>query len=324
MEANHSIELFVAEEETGLRLDVFLAGQVEDASRSFIKKLIKDGRVLVNGQTCKRPSRSMNAADRATVRIPPPATTSLEPENIPLDIRYQDKDVLVVNKAPGMVVHPAPGHETGTLVHAVLYHCPDFQRSGPEPDRPGIVHRLDRDTSGIMVVAKNPAALTHLAGQAHAHAFDRRYLAIVRGEFPESTGRIDASIGRSLVDRKRMAVTGVHGRDAVTHFTVLERFGLASLVTLQLETGRTHQIRVHLRFAGHPVLGDPVYGVTDFHKWQIPDALRASLSKLTGQALHAEHLGFTHPATKQRMTFTSAPPPDFQAVLDNLRALPPC
>jgi 23S rRNA pseudouridine1911/1915/1917 synthase len=182
--------------------------------------------------------------------------------------------------------------------------------------RPGIVHRLDRDTSGVMVAAKTQRAFVSLAEQAAAHSFDRRYLALVRGEFQESRGRINAPMGRSLVDRGKMAVTGTHAREAVTNVETLERFGVASLVALQLETGRTHQIRVHMRFAGRPVLGDPVYGVTDFRSWPVPPETLEVLNALIGQALHAERLGITHPTTGERMTFRSDLPADFQRALD--------
>ena len=306
-----------------LRLDQFLAGAIENASRSLIKKVIKDGGVQVNGKVCTRPSRTVREGDAVAVTLPPAPSTDLVGEDIPLDILYEDAELVIVNKSSGLVVHPAPGHSNGTLVHAVLFHCPDFQRPTPDGDtvtiRPGIVHRLDRFTSGVMVVAKSQRAFDHLARQAREHTFDRRYLALVQGEFKEDSGRITATIGRSLSDRSRMSVTSVRGREAVTRFEVLERFGNASLVALQLETGRTHQIRVHLRFAGRPVLGDPVYGITDFSRWNVDAALRAALVALEGQALHAEWLGLEHPVTGERMQFTSSPPADFQAALTLFR-----
>jgi 23S rRNA pseudouridine1911/1915/1917 synthase len=321
MEEATQFETIVSEDFLGLRLDVFIASLMEDASRSYIQKMIKDGRVSVNGHTCLRSSRTVALGETVVATIPPVPRITLSPEAIPLDILYQDADVLVVNKPSGLVVHPAPGHHTGTLVNAVLYHCPDFITTDGDPIRPGIVHRLDAYTSGVMVVAKTPPALANLAQQAHDHLFDRRYLALARGVFKEDRGRIVATIGRSLSDPSRMSVTGIQGRDAVTGFEVLERFGAACLVSLQLETGRTHQIRVHLRFAGHPVLGDSVYGVTDFSTMRLPDPVTAVLKKLNGQALHAERLGFTHPTTGERMTFTSQPPADFQEALDALRTL---
>ena len=310
---------FVEEGAQGLRLDVFLSECVEDASRTFIQKAIKAGHVTVNRRVCTRPSRLVAVGDEIHIEVPPQPATDLTPENIPLDILHEDADVLVVNKPSGLVVHPAPGHRGGTLVNAVLYHCPDFQRPGEEATRPGIVHRLDRDTSGVMVVAKSPRAFQSLSRQAREHAFERWYLALAQGEFPESRGRINAALGRSLTDRKRMSVTPVQGREAITHFEVLERFGTASLLKLRLETGRTHQIRVHLRFAGHPVLGDPVYGAVDFQSWALSEAARTALQNLRGQALHAEMLGFAHPAGGEFMRFEAPPPPDFQSALDALR-----
>jgi len=313
--------LETTEEDAGTRLDVYLAGALEDASRSFLKKLIKDGQVAVNGEPCKKPGRVLGAGDTVDIEIPPPPPVEPLPEDIPLDILYEDEHLVVINKPAGLVVHPAPGHFTGTLVNAVLYHCRGFEAPGDDPVRPGIVHRLDRDTSGVMVVAKSRRGFAPLAAQAADHSFDRRYLALVRGEFQEDHGRINAQIGRSLAVRAKMAVTGVQAREAITDFFVLERFGVASLVGLQLETGRTHQIRVHMRFAGRPVLGDPVYGVTEFKNWPVPAPVLGALNGLKGQALHAERLGFNHPVTGERLSFTAPPARDFQKALDALRTL---
>ena len=315
------VETVAGEENAGQRLDVFLAEVIEDATRSFLKKVIKDGHVSVNGQACTRPARAMAVNDVVEVEIPDPPPAVPEPEDIPLDILYEDTELVIINKPAGLVVHPAPGHDNGTLVNALLFRCPDFERAGADLRRPGIVHRLDRDTSGVMVAAKTQRAFTSLAAQAAEHSFDRRYLALVRGEFQENRGRINAPMGRSLVDRGKMAVTGLYAREAVTNVETLERFGVASLVSLQLETGRTHQIRVHMRFAGRPVLGDPVYGVTDFRSWPVPPETLAALDALHGQALHAERLGITHPSTGERMTFRSDPPTDFQRALEELRKL---
>jgi 23S rRNA pseudouridine1911/1915/1917 synthase len=312
-------EDIVGEAHGELRLDVYLAACIEDASRSYIQKLIKDGCAAVNGTVSDRPSKTLHVGDSVRIELPEPPSSQLKPEDIPLEILYQDSDVVVINKPSGLVVHPAPGHYTGTLVHALLHHCPDFQRSGMDPLRPGVVHRLDRFTSGVMVVAKTQHALSNLSQQAHDREFERRYLALVRGEFKEDSGRIVASIGRSLTDSGKMAVTGVRGREAITRFEVLERFKVASYVALKLETGRTHQIRVHMRFAAHPVLGDPLYGVTDFKKWAIKPQTLAALTKLEGQALHAEVLGFEHPRTKEEMRFTAPPPEDFTRALEALR-----
>ncbi len=319
MEDGERIEVTVEETEAGERLDVFLAGQIEDASRSWLQKVIKDERVFVNNHVVKRASRSVQEGDLVVAELPPPETISLEPEPIPLDILHEDADVLVINKPAGLVVHPAPGHPGGTLVNAVAYHCQDFERPGEDPIRPGIVHRLDRFTSGVMVVAKTRRAFLSLAQQARDHAFDRRYVALVRGEFKEDAGRIAASIGRSLSDRGKMAVTGVRGKEAVTRFQVRERLGPASLVALQLETGRTHQIRVHMRFAGRPILGDPLYGITDYSAWNLAPATLQALKHLPGQALHAELLGFEHPASGERITFEAHPPNEFLEALHALR-----
>ena len=312
-------EAIVGEAFERVRLDVYLAEQIEDASRSYVQKLIKDKRVCVNTSVVTRPSRSMFAGDTVVVDLPPPRAVTPQPEDIALDILFEDEHLIILNKPSGLVVHPAPGHETGTLVNALLHHCPTLEPTGDDVARPGIVHRLDRFTSGVMVVAKTRKAFAGLAKQASDHAFDRRYLALVRGEFSENTGRIVASVGRSLTDRKRMAVTGVHGKDAATRFEVLERFGVASLVAAVLETGRTHQVRVHMRFAGHPILGDPTYGVTDFDSMKVDDDAHEALKALLGQALHAELLGIEHPITGERITRTIPPPPDFQRVLDALR-----
>ena len=316
-----SFEDTVGEEHAGTRLDVYLALEIEDATRSFIKKIIKDGKVTVNGGVCTRPGREMTPGESVTLEFPPPPIETPLPEDIPISIVYQDADLLVVNKPSGLVVHPAPGHYTGTLVNAILFHCPDAQCPGDDSMRPGIVHRLDRFTSGLLVVAKTPRAFKGLARQAREHAFDRRYLALVRGEFPETRGRINVPVGRSLSDPSRMSVTGIGGREAVTRFEVLERFGAASLVGLVLETGRTHQIRVHVRFAGHPILGDPVYGITQYTSWRISESALAALEALDGQALHAERLGFIHPCLGKRLTFTAPPPEDFQRALDALRGV---
>ncbi len=314
------VEFCVSEEQEGLRLDVYLAELVEDASRSYIKKLVKDKRVLINGEPCTKPAYAMVCDDAVMVHVPPPPPITPEPEDIPLEILFEDEEMLMVNKPSGLVVHPAPGHYTGTLVNAVLHHCPELERSGLDPVRPGIVHRLDRFTSGVMVVAKTQRAFASLAKQASDHSFDRRYLCLVRGEFPENMGRISAGIGRSLADRSRMAVTGVRAKEARTNFEVLERFGIASLMRLRLETGRTHQIRVHMRFAGRPVLGDPVYGVTEYKGWMVAQELRDALHALQGQALHAERLGVCHPVSGEMIVRTTPVPPDFQTVLDGLRA----
>lgn len=315
------IKIEVEPAEAGLRLDTWLAGAVEDASRSFLKKIVKDGNVFVNGRSMTKPAYKVAAGDEVALELPDPPPLTPQPEDIPLEILYEDDELVVVNKAAGMVVHPAPGHDSGTLVNALLYHCRGYQQSGGDPKRPGIVHRLDQDTSGVMVAAKTPQAYASLARQASEHSFDRRYIALARGEFKEEFGCINASMGRSLAEPSRMAVTGINAKEAVTHFETLERFGVACLVRLRLETGRTHQIRVHLRFAGHPILGDPVYGETRYQAWAIPPETKAVLQRLNGQALHAELLGFEHPRSRERMTFTAPAPDDFLNALRSLREL---
>lgn len=313
-------EDFVTETHQGVRLDVYLADVIEDASRSFIKKVIKEGRVIVNGGVCIRPGRGMSVGDKVAADIPPPPSMELVAEDIPLEILHEDEDLVVVNKPTGLVVHPAPGNYRGTLVNALLHHCPGLSRAaGGDTLRPGIVHRLDQYTSGVLVVAKTADAFAGLSEQVRRRDFDRRYVALVRGELKEDRGRISAGIGRSLSDPGRMSVTGFRAREAVTLFEVRERFTVASLIQLTLETGRTHQIRVHLRFVGHPVLGDPVYGITNYVQWKVPDSLKAALDDLEGQALHAESLGFVHPRTKAEMTFTAPAPKDFLRVLEELR-----
>ncbi|HOC68216.1 MAG: Ribosomal large subunit pseudouridine synthase D [Bacteroidetes bacterium ADurb.Bin123] len=316
-----TMHFIVQPEEEGLRLDSYLAGAVEDASRSFLKKIIKNGSVTAKAGVCTKPAYGVSVGEDIRIELPDPVPAEPTPENIPIEILYEDEALVVVNKEAGMVVHPAPGHETGTLVNALLHHCAGYQHSGGDVKRPGIVHRLDRDTSGVMVAAKTQRAYGHLARQAAEHAFDRRYVALARGEFKEQFGCINASLGRSLVEPSRMAVTGINARDAVTHFETLERFGVACFVRLRLETGRTHQIRVHLRFAGHPILGDPVYGETRYQSWNVAREVLDALQRLTGQALHAELLGFEHPYTGQKMTFFAEPPQDFQEALMALRTL---
>ncbi len=318
-----TVELLVETTEAGLRLDSYLAGAIEDASRSFLKKIIKSGSVTAGRNACTKPSYNVSDGEVIRIELPDPIPVEPQPENLPLDILYEDESLVVVNKVAGMVVHPAPGHETGTLVNALLHHCPGYQQSGGDVNRPGIVHRLDRYTSGVMVAAKTPRAYLHLARQAAEHTFDRRYVALARGEFKEQLGCIRATMGRSLAEPSRMAVTGINARDAVTHFETLERFGVACLVRLRLETGRTHQIRVHLRFAGHPILGDTVYGETRYQSWNIPVETLTALQSLKGQALHAELLGFEHPCTKKRLTFSAPAPEDFENAVQALRKLEP-
>jgi 23S rRNA pseudouridine1911/1915/1917 synthase len=290
-------------EESGQRLDKYLAEKMTDLSRSRIKELVQAGEVLVNGKKSKV-SYKVQKGDLIQVTVLPLEPLALEAENIPLDIVYEDEDVIVVNKPQGMVVHPAAGHPSHTLVNALLYHTRDLADS-PEGFRPGIVHRIDKDTSGLLMVAKNAAARESLEKQLAAKSNKRQYLAIVHGNFAEEDGTIDAPIGRNPKDRKQMAVVE-KGKSAVTHFKVLEQYQGYSLVECQLETGRTHQIRVHMAYIGHPLAGDPLYGP----RKTLPGH---------GQFLHAKTLGFEQPRTGEWLEFSVQPPEIFQQTVADLR-----
>ncbi len=287
--------LLIAETEAS-RIDAYLAANT-DLTRSKIQKLIKDGAVALNGKACKA-SSAVCAGDSIRILVPETDGDRLpEPENIPLDVVYEDDDLAVVNKPKGMVVHPAPGNPSGTLVNALLYRFQTLSGAGGEI-RPGIVHRIDRMTSGLLVVAKNDFAHEALARQFADHTAHREYLCLVHGNLKEDSGTVDAPIGRHKTDRKRMAVTE-DGRRAVTHWHVLERFGTETLLDVRLETGRTHQIRVHMAYIKHPILGDEVYGSP------------APKLGLNGQALHGYRLTFSHPRTGETMSFTAPLPDDF-------------
>lgn len=285
-----------------VRLDSYLNEQLTDLTRSQLQKFIKEDNVLVNSQTVKKTGTKLTAGDKIIVNVPEEEPIKAIPENIPIDIVYEDKDVIVVNKPQGMVVHPAAGHPDKTLVNAILYHC---KINDDDVIRPGIVHRIDKDTSGLLMIAKNDLAKQSLMKQLKEKSNLREYLAIVHGNFKEKTGKITAPLGRSKTDRKKQAVVE-NGRHAVTHFTVLEQFENYSLLKLKLETGRTHQIRVHLQYIGHPVAGDPLYGPKN------------TLSG-NGQFLHAQTLGFVHPRTNEWMEFSIDPPKIFQDTLAQLR-----
>lgn len=289
----------------GERLDVFLARMDETLSRSRVQRLIADGHVMVDGKT---PKASQRLSEGATVEVemPEPEAADILPEQIPLDILYEDEDVIVVNKARGMVVHPAAGVSRGTLVNALLAHCKDLSGINGAL-RPGIVHRLDKDTSGVMIAAKNDAAHRSLAEQIQQKTAKRVYWAILTGNIAEEEGVIHGAIGRNPKDRQKMAVVRENGKDATTNFRVLERFGAYTLVECRLMTGRTHQIRVHMAYIGHPVVGDPKYG-----------AKKCPFS-IEGQALHSKTLMFTHPRTGERMEFEAPLPEDMQMILDELR-----
>lgn len=279
------------------RLDVYLMNEL-NMSRSKVEKLIKDGNVLVNGKNVK-PSYSVKKGDNIEYEIIE-EDMDVEPENIPLDIVYEDDDVIVINKANGMVVHPAPGNYHGTLVNALMYHMKKLSDING-PLRPGIVHRIDAYTTGLLIVAKNNKAHEILAKELEKKEVSRKYIALVSGVIEEDTATIDAPIGRSTSDRKKMAVIA-GGKEAITHINVLKRFKNATLIECVLETGRTHQIRVHLNYIKHPIINDPVYGNTIIDE--------------TGQCLHAKEITFTHPTTNKKMTFTSPAPECFTNILD--------
>lgn len=288
------------------RLDVYLAGQTElGLSRSRIQDLIKEGHVTLNGAVPKA-KVAVAPGDVVRVEVPDPTPVDVVAEAIPLDVVYEDEDVVVINKARGMVVHPAAGNWSGTLVNALLDHVEDLEGIGGEL-RPGIVHRLDKDTTGLLVVAKNQQAHEALSDQIRVHTARRIYWALVHGNTMPETGRIEAPIGRHPGDRKKMAVNTKNGKEAVTHFRVLERYPAYALLECKLETGRTHQIRVHLSFIGHPVVADPLYGTRKAHL------------DMPAQALHARQLGFYHPRTNEWMEFTAEPPQDFMAAVQRLR-----
>ena len=290
------------------RLDKFLSAMLPDQSRSYLQKIIKDGKVLVNGEP-KKSSYRLEDGDEVTADLPELKSPDIEPENIPLDILYEDDSILMVNKPKGMVVHPSAGHYTGTLVNAVLWHC-QGQLSGINGvSRPGIVHRIDKDTTGVLVVCKNDAAHNAVAAQLKEHSITRKYRAIVHGVIKEDEGTVDAPIGRHPTERKKMASGVKNGKRAVTHYRVLERFQGYTYVECQLETGRTHQIRVHMASIHHPLLGDTVYGpAKDSHH-------------LEGQTLHAMVLGLIHPVTGEYLEVEAPLPEYFENLLKKFRTM---
>lgn len=290
-------------EDAGTRADVFLAAKL-GVSRSNMQKLLEDGRVK-RGEKIIKANYKVRAGEMFVVDIPEPEPIEAVPENIPLDIIYEDDDVVVLNKARGMVVHPAPGNYTGTLVNALLYHCSNLSGIN-SAIRPGIVHRLDKDTSGIMIVAKNDAAHISLSQQIQSKTAVRTYLAVVRGNIKTDSGTIETQIARDKTDRKKMAVVKEGGRDAITDYEVLERFGKYTLVRCKLRTGRTHQIRVHMEYLGYPLVGDPKYS-----PMKTPFGIK-------GQALHSHTLEFTHPRTGERMKFEAPLPEDMHKIITRL------
>lgn len=303
-----SRQLSITVEEAGQRVDKLLSAALEDMTRSAVQNLIENGCVTCEGKVLSK-SAKLKPGDVIQVELPQVRPLEVLPENIPLDIVYEDGDLLVVNKPKGMVVHPAPGHEDGTLVNALLYHCGDSLSGINGVARPGIVHRIDKDTSGLLMVAKNDFSHTRLAEQIQAHTFTREYSAVVYGSFKTESGTVNQPLGRHPTDRKKMAVLSgsPSPRNAVTHFWVVKRFQDFTQLRLRLETGRTHQIRVHMAFLGHPVAGDPVYGP------------KKVITSLQGQCLHAGKIGFVHPRTGEYMEFEAPLPPYFTGFLQKLR-----
>ena len=289
----------------GERADAFLARSVPDLTRSAAQRLLEEGAVTVNGTAVKKNYKT-SPGDQVTFTLPDPEPIDVQPQNIPLDVVFEDDDVIVVNKPVGLVVHPAPGHPDGTLVNALLYHCGSSLSGINGAIRPGIVHRIDRDTSGLIIAAKNDFAHVKLAEQLQDHTLARTYRCIVTGNLREDTGTVNAPIGRCPADRKKMAVVA-GGRNAVTHWTVLERYPGVNYVECRLETGRTHQIRVHMAYIGHPILGDTVYG----NKKPVPG--------LQGQCLHAVGLKFIHPRTGELVELTCGLPEEFEKQLKKYR-----
>jgi 23S rRNA pseudouridine1911/1915/1917 synthase len=302
-----SIYTFIIEDkDTGVRMDTILAKLMEESSRNSIQKLIEQGNVSVNGQVVTIKKFKLTEGDFVKVIMKEPSVFEVVPENISIEIVYEDEDIIVVNKPKNMVVHPAVGNSSGTLVNGLLYHCNNQLSSINGPIRPGIVHRIDKDTSGLLMIAKNDDAHRTLAEQLSSHIINRVYRAVVYNNFLEDVGKIEAPIGRDPNNRLRMAVVP-NGKKAITHYRVLERFGKFTYIEVKLETGRTHQIRVHMAYIKHPLLGDGLYGP------------KKSTLGVKTQILHAKTLGFTHPKTGEYMEFDSLLPVEFETVLEKLR-----
>lgn len=306
MEKKKQYEFSIEGDMEGTRIDVVLSALLSESSRSFIQKLLEAGEVQVNNEVSLSKNRKLKTGDLLLISIPDPEEVEIVPENIPIDIVYEDDYVLVINKSKGMVVHPAPGNYNGTLVNAIMYHCGEKLSSINGIVRPGIVHRIDKDTSGLLMIAKNDVAHQSLSRQLEQHSITRTYHAIVYNNFTEDTGTIDAPLGRDPRNRLRQMVMEKGGRRAVTHYRVIERFGQFTYIEARLETGRTHQIRVHMAYIKHPLLGDSLYGP------------KKSAFGMESQMLHAKILGFMHPASGEYMEFESELPQEFKEVLKKL------
>ena len=296
----------VEKENTGIRIDKYLSDNMENISRSYLQKLLKDKSITVNNKAIKA-NYKVQEGDMVSVSVPEPEEPDILPEEIPLDILYEDDSLMVVNKPKDMVVHPSAGHTSGTLVNAVLFHCKGNLSGINGIMRPGIVHRIDKDTTGALLICKTDTCHRILAEQLKVHSITRRYRAVVQGNLKDDEGTVEGPIGRHTTDRKKMAINYKNGKEAITHYRVLERFGNATYIECRLETGRTHQIRVHMASIGHPLLGDTTYGSSKnpYH--------------LQGQALHAMVLGFLHPVTNEYMEFTAPLPEYFLKLLEKLR-----
>ena len=300
-------EYFTVENQEGERIDRYLSEEMEDRSRSYIQKLIKDQYVIVNQKPVKANYR-LSLGDMVEITLPEAKEPDIIPENIPLDILYEDQDIIIVNKPKQMVVHPAPGHYSGTLVNALMYHCGQELSGINGTMRPGIVHRIDMDTTGSLIVCKNDMAHQSLSEQLKVHSIKRVYVAIVHGNIKEDNGTVNFPIGRHPTERKKMSIHTKNGRNAITHYKVLERFGEYTYIQCELETGRTHQIRVHMASIGHPLVGDQVYGPR-----------KCPFPKLQGQTLHAKTLGIIHPRTGEYLEINAPLPDYFIELLDRLR-----
>lgn len=301
-------EYTVEESQSGMRLDKFLTEIYPDQTRSFLQKLVKSGEIKVNGKPVIKAGFVVEGGDQVSASIPTPQAVEIEAENIPLDILYEDADVLIVNKPKGMVVHPSAGHYSGTLVNAIMYHCADSLSGINGEIRPGIVHRIDMDTTGALIICKNDAAHVDIAEQIKEHTVTRRYRGIVCGVVKEDEGTIEGAIGRHPTQRKKMAINEKNGKPAITHYKVLQRFAKYTYMEFRLETGRTHQIRVHMASIGHPLLGDELYG----------NPKNLAMKGLQGQTLHAMVIGFVHPTTHEYMEFEAPLPEYFQNILKKL------